>query len=568
MVEKNSFLTEQEKQANKLAAQVMQFTFLFLTLVLILNLVGVFTVDKVVMTIAYVVGSIVLIIPSFLIMKFQLNTGVVKYLVVTGAVIFVTLLCMTLTRHVVVFYVYPIAISSLYFSKRLNVVATAMTVFGVSVGQIAAFFLPTVQDRNFTNMKDVLIFGVVPRTLILVALATIFTTLGTRTAAMLSSLMGAEAQERILKHMQEMKDNAMKTSAALYDMVTELSEITESSMQANELITQENDSLLLSVTENTSEAERTNQSMQHITEKIINLSELNHETALLTGQIELNTKENQGLMEEATENMEQIFRSTGECKQIISTLGDASQEIMGIVQTITSISSRTGILALNATIEAARAGEHGRGFAVVAGEIQKLSEQTKSATEHIGTIVREVVGNTERAVASMEQNAAYTQRGMESIRKANESATTVAVSNGELVKQIQEIDRMAEQIRERSGAVAGIGGGVLLEALGGGAHILLMPLFYMLCGYIFGIVSRVFLNRNFISWLLYILIGTAMRGALSLFHLMLTEVDVNIYLMFTEVIIPEYFITLICAVPMYFPVRAASRPFHKKIEME
>ena len=121
---------------------------------------------------------------------------------------------------------------------------------------------------------------------------------------------------------------------------------------------------------------------------------------------------------------------------------------------------------------------------------------------------------------------------------------------------------------ERSGAVAGIGGGILVEALGGGAHILFLPLFYMLCGYIFGIVSRVFLNRNFISWLLYILIGTALRGALSLFHLMLTEVDVNIYLMFTEVIIPEYFITLICAVPMYFPVRAASRPFHKKIEME
>ena len=43
---------------------------------------------------------------------------------------------------------------------------------------------------------------------------------------------------------------------------------------------------------------------------------------------------------------------------------------------------------------------------------------------------------------------------MESIRKANESATTVTESNGELVKQIQEIDRMAEQIRERSGEVA------------------------------------------------------------------------------------------------------------------
>lgn len=454
MAERNSFLAEHEKQANKLAAQVMQFTFLFLTLVLILNLVGVFTVDKVVMMIAYIVGSVMLIIPSILIMKFKYNTDVVKYLVVTGAVIFVTLLCMTLTRHVVVFYVYPIAISSLYFSKRLNVVATVLTVAGVSVGQIAAFFLPTVVDHNFTNIRDVVIFGVVPRALILVALATIFTTLGTRTAAMLSSLMGAEEQERILKHMQEMKENAMKTSVALCSMVTELSDITETSMQTNELIAQENDSLLVSVTENTAEAENTNQSMQAITEKITGLSELNHEATVLTGQIEFNTRENQKRMEEATGNMEQIFRSTEECKEIISTLGDASQEIIGIVQTISSISSRTGILALNASIEAARAGEYGRGFAVVAGEIQKLSEQTKSATEHIGTIVREVVGNTDRAVTSMEQNVIYTKNGIESIRKANESAMTVTVSNGELVKQIQEIDRMAEQIRERSSEVA------------------------------------------------------------------------------------------------------------------
>ena len=121
---------------------------------------------------------------------------------------------------------------------------------------------------------------------------------------------------------------------------------------------------------------------------------------------------------------------------------------------------------------------------------------------------------------------------------------------------------------ERSGAAAGIGGGILVEALGGGAYILFMPLFYMLCGYIFGIVSRVFLNRNFVSWLLYILIGTFIRASLSLIHSMFIEIDVNLYLIFVEVMIPEYFITLVCAVPMYFGVRAVCRPFHKKIEME
>ena len=73
MKEKNSFLLEQEKQANKLAAQVMQITFLFFTVTYILNLIGVFVVEKKIMTIAYVAGSAVLIIPSLLIMKFKMN---------------------------------------------------------------------------------------------------------------------------------------------------------------------------------------------------------------------------------------------------------------------------------------------------------------------------------------------------------------------------------------------------------------------------------------------------------------------------------------------------------------
>ena len=131
-----------------------------------------------------------------------------------------------------------------------------------------------------------------------------------------------------------------------------------------------------------------------------------------------------------------------------------TSEIIGIVETITNISSQTNILALNATIEAARAGEQGRGFAVVAEEIQKLAEQTKIAVESIGRIVNEVVNNTETAVRTMEQNSIYTQKGMDSIQKANESAAIITSSNEELVEQIHEIDKVAEIIKEKSGEVA------------------------------------------------------------------------------------------------------------------
>ena len=62
----------------------------------------------------------------------------------------------------------------------------------------------------------------------------------------------------------------------------------------------------------------------------------------------------------------------------IEDLSVRSEEIGGIVGTITALAEQTNLLALNAAIEAARAGEQGRGFAVVAEEVRKLAEESST----------------------------------------------------------------------------------------------------------------------------------------------------------------------------------------------
>ena len=184
------------------------------------------------------------------------------------------------------------------------------------------------------------------------------------------------------------------------------------------------------------------------------LSDMNHKTSELTEQIEQNTRENQQRMNDATSDMEKIYNSTNECRQIIGTLGDRSKEIIGIIKTITEISDQTNILSINARIEASRAGAHGRGFSVVAAEIQRLSVQTKAAVDNIEKIIREVVKHTENAVEAMERNSVYTQTGMDSIRKANETSTVITSSNGELAEKIYAIDKSAEGIRGKSDEIS------------------------------------------------------------------------------------------------------------------
>lgn len=449
-----SLLQTNEREANLITAKVMRVTFIIFTLIYLLNIFGVFVIDTTVMTISYIGGSIFLLLPTLLVNILKKEWPFIKYINVVCACMIITLLSVTLTYHVVAMYVYAIAIASLYFSKKLNVMATVLTVAGTSAAQLLALYLDTTKDDNFIELKETIVFGIIPRALVVIALAAIFTMLCGRTAAMLSNLLGAEEQKEMFERMSAMKANATQTSNVLYQTVTQLSEISDSSLRANMSIAEEAERLLNGSVENTGAVEYADERIQDITTQLTGLSEMNHRVTQLTDYIGQNTKENQKLMDAATENMQQINQSTKECEQIIRTLGEDSKEIIGIVQTITGISSRTNILALNASIEAARAGEQGRGFAVVAEEIQKLAEQTKKAVESIGDIVTEVVKNTENAVDAMGENAKNAKAGMESIRKADESAESITLSNEELTGQIHEINKAAEVIKEKSLEVA------------------------------------------------------------------------------------------------------------------
>ena len=454
MGNKSGVLVQNEKQANKAVSKVMRITFIIFTLVYILNVLGIFIVDMKVMTMAYVLGSIMLWMPTILVNVAKQDGSYVKYALTICAVIFITIVTSTLGYHVVLLYIYAIAIASLYFSKKINVMTMILSVIGVSAGQIICFCFNIFPDKNFTTLYKLIVYGIVPRAMVLIAIAAIFTMLCERTTGMLSNLMNAEEQERMIEEMRLMQEKSEETSRTLMGMVKELSHITENSMESNRQIVEETGNVLDSFSKNSEEITGINERTQDINARLEELTAINRQLSDLANQVNQLSKENQDKMNSATESMEQIHRSTNECKEIVWKLGEESKEILGIIQVITGISQQTNILALNATIEAARAGEHGKGFAVVAEEIQKLAEQTRKAVDNIGTIVTASVEDTGRAVKVMEQSAELTETGMESMSEVGSSTASITSSNEKMTKQIVEMDHTVENIWIQSDEVA------------------------------------------------------------------------------------------------------------------
>jgi methyl-accepting chemotaxis protein len=138
--------------------------------------------------------------------------------------------------------------------------------------------------------------------------------------------------------------------------------------------------------------------------------------------------------------MKQLRDSTSEIAGAIQSLAAKSEQIGGIVETITGIAGQTNLLALNAAIEAARAGEQGRGFAVVADEVRKLAEESQQAATTIAELIAEIQTETSRTVDAAETGA----------RKAEESSQTVA----EAREAFRQIGSAVEDMRERIAQIA------------------------------------------------------------------------------------------------------------------
>lgn len=156
--------------------------------------------------------------------------------------------------------------------------------------------------------------------------------------------------------------------------------------------------------------------------------------------ISLNTRDiaekGADVIQQTATGMREIAADIDGSSQLIAKLGERSQQITAIVNTIRGIADQTNLLALNAAIEAARAGEQGRGFAVVADEVRQLAARTSGSTAEISSMIAMIQEETRQAIDSMEGTRDRAALGVELANQAGTVILQIREGTGEAVQAV------------------------------------------------------------------------------------------------------------------------------------
>ncbi|WCK56559.1 methyl-accepting chemotaxis protein [Aneurinibacillus sp. Ricciae_BoGa-3] len=237
-----------------------------------------------------------------------------------------------------------------------------------------------------------------------------------------------QSSEQVAASSQELYAGAEQSSEAANQVASSIQEVASGA-----------DTQMKGMEENKKAIEENAIGIQRIAESTSTVSEM-------TMDVLKEAEQGNEVIGKTIKQMSAIRAAVEDSAAVIHTLGQSSNEIGLIIDTINEISDQTNLLALNAAIEAARAGEHGKGFAVVADEVRKLAEQSKQSTEKIATLIEVIQNNTEKAIGSMERGTREVESGTDVVNDAGQAFTRILSSIQQVTQDIQEISAATEEM--------------------------------------------------------------------------------------------------------------------------
>ncbi|MCL6601439.1 MAG: methyl-accepting chemotaxis protein [Paenibacillus sp.] len=256
----------------------------------------------------------------------------------------------------------------------------------------------------------------------------------------------SESFQAMTQHLKGMIGHVLNTSETvvsdsndLKERVDILNDMADRSSVSVEEIGQGSRAIADSALDNSRAMEEINVGVQHIASAAGEVTEqINEASAEAEGGNEI--------AQSAVIQMRQVELASEQSVAQFQVMNERSLKIGEVVQGITEITKQIQMLSLNASIEAARAGEHGRGFAVVAGEVRKLSEQSRHATEQIRDFLLGLQEDMDRSAIEMNHLNSEVASGVGKVREAGNAFNHLLTLIHSISNSVQSVSAATQEI--------------------------------------------------------------------------------------------------------------------------
>lgn len=265
----------------------------------------------------------------------------------------------------------------------------------------------------------------------------------------------AQAMDNMLKAMRGVIGQVSHSSEQLAASSEQLTASSEQAAQAANQVAEAITEVATGATNQLNTVDETTNVVEQLSAGIQAVAANAGNVAATAQQTSTTAQEGGKAIQKATSQMAEIEKTVDDSAQLVSKLGDRSQEIGTIVDTISGIAGQTNLLALNAAIEAARAGEQGRGFAVVAEEVRKLAEQSQDAAKQIAGLIGQIREDTDKAVNAMNEGTKEVKTGTEVVNEAGRTFDEIVSLIGRVSDQVNDISAAIEQMAASSQHIVG-----------------------------------------------------------------------------------------------------------------
>ena len=168
----NNLVLDFEKDSDRRISAICRAITVLMLVVILLNIFHVFKISSALYP-TLLVSAVILLMPTLFFDVLDLRLKVIRYLVISLLVFMSGLMYSILSYHVIIMLVLPVVVSCLYCERAYVIYTTALSVPVMIGSHLLAFMLKIVPDEPLITMKGVVLYGIIPRVIELIAISVI-----------------------------------------------------------------------------------------------------------------------------------------------------------------------------------------------------------------------------------------------------------------------------------------------------------------------------------------------------------------------------------------------------------